>query len=210
MRFLPTTLPGVLRIEADPQRDARGAFARLYCPAAFADAGIADFQTWQTSLSRNPTCHTLRGMHFQAPPHHETKLVRAVRGRAYDVVIDLRRDSPRCGSWVAVELDAEAMNAVFVPAGCAHGFLTMQPDTDLLYQISPLHVPGRAQGVRWNDPAFAVHWPAEPALMSAPDAGWPVWSAQQAVSLMRAQDSGGTEPHPTCDIGELSSATAPG
>jgi dTDP-4-dehydrorhamnose 3,5-epimerase len=173
MRFALTGLPGVLRIDAEPTCDARGLFARLYCPEEFAAAGIVDCASWQTSLSRNPTCHTLRGMHFQAAPHGEAKLVRAVRGRAYDVVIDLRRDSPRCGGWIAVELDAMAMNAVFIPAGCAHGFLTMQPDTDVLYQISPPHVPGKALGVRWNDAAFAVHWPVEPVLMDTRDACWP-------------------------------------
>jgi dTDP-4-dehydrorhamnose 3,5-epimerase len=175
MRFLLTRLPGVLRIEAEPHCDARGAIARLFCPREFAAAGIPDCPVWQASLSRNPTCHTLRGMHFQAGPHAEAKLVRAVRGRAYDVVIDLRQDSPRYAEWIAVHLDAEAMNAVFVPEGCAHGFMTMQPDTDVMYQISPLHVPDKARGVRWNDPAFAVDWPAEPALMDARDACWPDW-----------------------------------
>jgi dTDP-4-dehydrorhamnose 3,5-epimerase len=184
MRFLLTKLPGVLRIEAEPNRDARGAFARLFCPREFAAAGITGFPARQASLSRNPTCHTLRGMHFQAPPHDEAKLVRAVRGRAYDAVIDLRSGSPGYGAWIAVELDAEAMNAVFVPDGCAHGFLTMQPDTDVLYQISPLHVPGQARGVRWNDLAFAVDWPAEPVLMDARDPCWPDWVAPQSASSL--------------------------
>jgi dTDP-4-dehydrorhamnose 3,5-epimerase len=175
MRFRSTELPGVLLIEAEPHCDARGQFARLYCPEQFAAAGIADCSAWQISLSRNPICHTLRGMHFQATPRDEAKLVRAVRGRAYDVVIDLRRDSPGYRMWIAVELDAVAMNAVFVPVGCAHGFLTLQPDTDVLYQISPMHVPGWARGVRWNDPAFALRWPAEPVLLDTLDAGWPDW-----------------------------------
>lgn len=176
MRFLPTALPGVLRIEAEPHHDPRGLFARLYCPEEFAAAGIVQVGAWQVSLSRNPDCHTLRGMHFQAPPHDEAKLVRAVTGCAYDVVIDLRRDSPQYLRWIAVELDAEAMNAVFVPQGCAHGFLTLRPDTDVLYQISPLHVPGKGCGVRWNDPAFAVHWPVEPAVVGERDATWPDWT----------------------------------
>jgi len=171
----------VLRVEAAPQRDDRGAFARLYCPDELAAAGIADFAPWQISLSRNPLRHTLRGLHFQAA-HDEAKLVRAVRGRAYDVVIDLRCDSPTYRAWIGVELDADAMNAVFVPPGCAHGFLTLLADTDVLYQISPLHVAGQALGVRWNDPAFAVRWPAEPVLMHPRDADWPDWSdAERAV-----------------------------
>jgi dTDP-4-dehydrorhamnose 3,5-epimerase len=182
MRFLLTTLPGVLRIDAEPQRDSRGLFARFYCPRECAAAGIPDLSAWQISLSRNPTCHTLRGMHFQAAPHDEAKLVRAVRGRAYDVVIDLRPDSPRYAEWIAVELDALTMNAVFIPEGCAHGFLTLQADTDILYQISPLHVPGKARGVRWNDSAFAVHWPADPVLMDPRDACWPDWIPPQRAA----------------------------
>ena len=167
MRFLLTKLPGVLRIDAEPHGDARGLFTRLYCPEEMAGAGIAGFETWQISLSRNPTRHTMRG-------------------RVYEVVIDLRRDSPRCGEWIAMELDAGAMNAVFVPEGCAHGYLTLQPDTDVMYQISPLHVPGKARGVRWNDPAFAVRWPAEPVLMDARDACWPDWIAPRTAAWLTA------------------------
>jgi dTDP-4-dehydrorhamnose 3,5-epimerase len=186
MRFLLTKLPGVLRIDAEPHGDARGLFTRLYCPEEMAGAGIAGFETWQISLSRNPTRHTMRGMHFQAAPYEEAKLVRVMRGRVYEVVIDLRRDSPRCGEWIAMELDAGALNAVFVPEGCAHGYLTLQPDTDVMYQISPLHVPGKARGVRWNDPAFAVRWPAEPVLMDARDACWPDWIAPRTAAWLTA------------------------
>jgi dTDP-4-dehydrorhamnose 3,5-epimerase len=175
MRFRLTTLPGVLQVEPDPQHDARGLFARLYCPDDFHAAGVAESGRWQVSLSRNPGRHTLRGLHYQAPPHAEAKLVRAVRGRAWDVVLDLRADSPHYLDWIALELDAEAMNAVFVPPGCAHGFLTLQPDTDILYQISPPYEAGHGRGARWNDPAFAIPWPAEPALMDPRDACWPDW-----------------------------------
>lgn len=179
MRVVPTALPGVFQIAAEPHADARGAFARLYCPRDFAASGIETPGPWQVSLSRNPRCHTLRGMHVQSAPPGEWKLVRAVRGRAYDVVIDLRPDSPRRGAWIATELDAEAMNAVFVPPGCAHGFMTLRPDTDILYQISPLHAGIETDGVRWDDPAFAIAWPAPPALMAPRDAAWPDWPGPQ-------------------------------
>ena len=176
MRFLPTSLPGVFHIQPLPFRDERGLFSRLYCPDECAAAGIELPHPFQISLSRNPTLHTLRGMHFQAAPYEEAKLVRAVRGSAYDVVIDLRPNSSHYLAWIAIELDADAMNAVFIPPGCAHGFLTLQADTDVLYQISPPYVPGHSLGVRWNDPAIAIRWPAEPALVGARDAGWPDWT----------------------------------
>ena len=176
MRFLPTPIPGLLHIEPTPHSDARGLFSRLFCPREFAAVGIGDFAAWQISLSRNPVRHTLRGMHISAAPAGETKLVRAVQGRAYDVAIDLRPDSPTRGRWHAIELDAAAMNAVLVPAGLAHGFLTLQPDTDILYQISPLHAGDETLGVRWDDRALGVDWPARPVLMSDRDAVWPDWT----------------------------------
>lgn len=181
MRFRATALPGVWHIEAEPHADARGLFSRLYCPNEFAEAGLGDFHPTQVNLSRNPTCHTLRGLHFQPSPHSEAKLVRAVRGRAYDVVLDLRTESPQCGRWVVVQLDAIGMNAVFIPEGCAHGFLTLQPDTDILYQMSRCHVPDQARGVRWDDPAIGIAWPARPMLIDDRDAHWPDWPHPRAA-----------------------------
>jgi dTDP-4-dehydrorhamnose 3,5-epimerase len=175
MRFVPTEVAGVLRVEAEPHLDDRGGFARLHCPEAFAAAG-APFEPAQTSLSRNPHVGTLRGLHHQAAPHAETKLVRVARGRVFDVAVDLRRDSPTFRRWTGAELSADNLLGLFIPAGVAHGFLTLEPDSDVLYQISPAYRPGHAAGVRWNDPAFGVAWPAEPRLMSAADAGWPDFS----------------------------------
>lgn len=172
MRFVATEIPGVTVIEAETNGDARGSFARLYCPNAFAAAGI-DFAPRQVSLSRNPAQGTLRGLHFQDPPHAEYKLVRVTRGRIFDVAVDLRPESPAFRRWVAVELDAGSLRALFVPAGCAHGFLTLEPDSDVLYQIDRDYVPGVGRGVRWNDPAFAIRWPGEPAILSERDAAWP-------------------------------------
>ncbi|WP_296599112.1 dTDP-4-dehydrorhamnose 3,5-epimerase family protein [Phenylobacterium sp.] len=172
MRFIPTQIAGVVRVDADPRSDERGLFARLHCPEEFAAAGIP-FEPAQTSVSRNPRPHTLRGMHYQPAPHGETKLVRVTRGRIFDVAIDLRPASPTFRRWTAAELSAENLAALFIPEGIAHGFLTLEPDTDVVYQIAPAYRPGHEAGVRWDDPAFAIAWPAAPALISDRDAAYP-------------------------------------
>jgi len=177
MRFRMTPIAGVVEIFAEPHADARGLFARLFCPEEFATAELSGFQPVQMNLSRNPRRHTLRGMHYQPPPYAEAKLVRAVRGKAQDVVIDLRPDSPSHGRWTSVTLDADAMNALYVPQGCAHGFLTLWANTDILYVMGCAHIPGHASGVRWDDPAFRITWAAEPALMDHRDTTWPDWSS---------------------------------
>jgi dTDP-4-dehydrorhamnose 3,5-epimerase len=168
VNFIETEIPGVMVVEAAPRRDARGAFARIYCPEEFAAAGIA-FTSTQINLSTNPARHTLRGMHFQRAPAAEAKLVRVVRGAAYDVALDLRPGSPTRLKWIAAELSADNLRALFLPEGIAHGFLTLEPDTDVLYQMGQPYQPGFEEGVRWNDPAFAIAWPHEPAVMSARD-----------------------------------------
>lgn len=172
MRFEATDIAGVVVVDIDPASDERGLFARLHCPDEFAAAGHP-FEPAQTSLSRNAAAFTLRGMHYQAAPHGEVKLVRVTRGRAFDVALDLRPGSPTHGRWISVELSADNARAVLIPEGVAHGFLTLEPETDVVYQIAPRHVPGHGQGVRWNDPAFAIAWPAEPKVISPRDAAYP-------------------------------------
>ncbi len=172
MRFAPTELAGVVRVEADPHADARGLFARLHCPDEFSAAGLA-FAPAQTSVSRNPSIHTLRGLHYQPAPHGETKLVRVTRGRIFDVAVDLRPASPTYRRWTAAELSADNLAALFIPEGVAHGFLTLESDTDVLYQIAPKFSPGHEAGVRWDDPAFGIEWPAPPAMISDRDATYP-------------------------------------
>lgn len=162
----------MFRVAAEPHRDARGAFARLHCPDEFAAAGVA-FEPAQTSLSCNPHALTLRGMHYQAPPYAETKLVRVTRGRAFDVAVDLRPGSPTHRQWIAEELSADNLMALFIPEGVAHGFLTLEADTDVLYQIAPTYSAGHDAGVRWDDPAFAIAWPHTPQLISERDARYP-------------------------------------
>lgn len=172
MRFTETEIPGVVLVDVEPRTDDRGAFARLHCPDEFGAAGHP-FEPAQTSLSRNPTAGTLRGMHYQPAPHGETKLVRCVRGRIFDVAVDLRRDSPTFRRWTAAELSADNARALLIPEGVAHGFLTLEPDTDVLYQISPRFAPGHEAGVRWDDPAFGIRWPARPELIADRDATYP-------------------------------------
>ncbi|WP_297693007.1 dTDP-4-dehydrorhamnose 3,5-epimerase family protein [Phenylobacterium sp.] len=172
MRFAEAEIEGVVVIEIEPRFDARGAFERLHCPDEFAAAGCP-FEPVQTSLSRNPRALTLRGMHYQERPHGETKLVRCVRGRIFDVALDLRPESPTYRLWSAAELSASNARALLIPEGVAHGFLTLEPDSDVLYQIAPRFEPGHEAGVRWDDPAFAIGWPTEPEVISERDAGYP-------------------------------------
>ncbi len=172
MRFTPTEIAGVVEVAAEPRADPRGFFARVYCPEEFAAAGIS-FTSTQINLSRNDRMHTLRGMHWQDPPYAEAKLVRVTRGAIHDVVIDLRRESPTFRRWIARRLDANRADALFIPEGCAHGFLTLEPDTDVLYQMSRAFVGGQARGLRYDDPGFAVEWPAVPAVIGEADLAWP-------------------------------------
>lgn len=176
MRFSETAIEGVVLVDIAPREDERGGFARLQCPEEFAAAGHP-FAPAQTSLSRNPRAGTLRGMHHQPAPYAETKLVRVVRGRIFDVALDLRRSSPTYRRWISAELSADNARALLVPEGVAHGFLTLEPDTDVLYQIGPAFQPGHEAGVRWDDPAFAIAWPAAPALISPRDATYPDFQA---------------------------------
>ena len=172
MRFQATGLAGVVVVDVEPHADERGSFARLHCPDEFAAAGHP-FEPAQTSLSRNPHRATLRGMHHQPAPHGEVKLVRCVRGRIFDVAVDLRPQSPTHRRWTAAELSAENGRALLIPEGVAHGFLTLEPDSDVLYQIAPKYAPGREAGVRWDDPAFGIEWPEAPEVISPRDASWP-------------------------------------
>ncbi|SOH95589.1 dTDP-4-dehydrorhamnose 3,5-epimerase [Monaibacterium marinum] len=173
MQLRGTPLAGLYEIDATPQSDARGSFARLHCPDAFAEAGIAGFDPLQTSLSRNVRAGTLRGLHWQNPPYAESKLVRCVRGAIWDVAVDLRHGSPTYLHWHGVVLDATALNAFFVPEGFAHGFITLTDDADVMYQIGRMFTPGKGQGARWNDPAFGIKWPITPKVLSERDATYP-------------------------------------
>lgn len=179
MKFTETPLPGVFEITVQPHRDNRGSFARIFCRNSFAAEGI-DFFPEQTSLSVNKAAHTLRGLHFQTAPHAEEKLVRCIRGRVWDVVADLR-PGPTYGHWHAVELRADRMNALFIPKGLAHGFLTLTKGAVVHYQMSPSYVPGFAKGLRWDDPTLAINWPAAPQVLSPADKALPALSELAAL-----------------------------
>jgi dTDP-4-dehydrorhamnose 3,5-epimerase len=170
MRFVATALPGVTLIEPETIGDDRGHFARLYCPDEFARAGIK-FVPTQTSLSFNRALHTLRGVHYCLEP--EAKLVRCTRGRIFDVALDIRRDSPTFRRWFGVELDPAHAQGLYIPSGVAHGFLTLEPDSDVLYQIDRRYRPGFDAGVRWNDPQFAIEWPAAAVVIDPRDRDFP-------------------------------------
>lgn len=172
MRFTLTRIGGVVIVDWEAAADERGAFARLHCPQEFAAAGHP-FEPAQTSLSRNDRAGTLRGMHYQAAPRQEAKLVRVTRGRIFDVAIDLRPGSPTFRQWTGTELSAENGRALLIGEGMAHGFVTLEDDSDVLYQISRAFEPGYGLGVRWDDPAFAVEWPLRPRVISERDASYP-------------------------------------
>lgn len=171
LSFSGTDIEGVFVVDTGEIPDERGAFSRLYCPKAFADAGIP-FTSQQINLSSNKRRHTLRGMHFQRPPYAEAKLVRVLSGAIYDVVADIRPHSSTYRQWQAFELSRENRKALVIPTGCAHGFLTLADDCDVLYQMDRIHEPGHAAGFRFDDPAFAINWPAQPAVLSQADLDW--------------------------------------
>lgn len=168
----PTELAGVAVIELEPVRDERGSFARTFDAELFA-AHDLDASVVQCNTSFNHRAGTLRGLHYQAAPHGEGKLVRCTRGRVFDVAVDLRPDSPTHRRWLGVELDAAGGRSLFVPAGCAHGFQTLQDGSEVHYQMTRAYVPEAARGVRWDDPAFAIEWPDPPGgaerILSAHD-----------------------------------------
>jgi dTDP-4-dehydrorhamnose 3,5-epimerase len=172
MLFESTLLGGCWIIGIEPHHDERGFFARAFCEREFGERGLCTRYP-QSNLSLNTRAHTLRGMHYQAAPHREAKVVRCVSGAIHDVVVDLREGSPTRFRSVAVHLSADNRRALYVPPGCAHGFLTLEDETEVLYQMGEFHVPEAARGFRWDDPRFGIEWPAPPAVISERDRGYP-------------------------------------
>jgi len=172
MIFTPTELPGVVVVDIERRTDDRGFFARAWCQDEFAAAGVP-LQPVQSSISWNEHRHTLRGMHWQAEPHGETKLVRCTAGAVLDVAVDVRPDSPTYLQHVAVELSAENRRALLIPPCVAHGFLTLTGGAEIHYQMDAPHSPDAARGARYDDPAFAIDWPAAPAVISDRDRHYP-------------------------------------
>jgi dTDP-4-dehydrorhamnose 3,5-epimerase len=172
MIFKKTKLSGVLEIGLERKIDERGFFARTWCQKEFAACGL-NSKLVQCSISYNTSKATLRGLHYQAAPFSESKLVRCTSGAIFDVVVDLRPQSATFKNWISLILTAENRHMVYIPEGCAHGFLTLEDDTEIFYQMSEFYNAESALGVRWDDPAFGITWPEKVAVISARDQNYP-------------------------------------
>ena len=172
MIFTATPLPGAFVVDLEPRTDARGFFARTFCRAEFQRHGLEP-DIVQCSVSHNRHRGTLRGLHYQAAPHEEAKLVSCIRGAIHDVIVDLRPTSPAFRRPFALVLRADEHRALYIPKGLAHGFLTLEDDAEVFYQMSVPYAPACARGVRWNDPAFGIAWPEPPQHLSERDRTYP-------------------------------------
>jgi dTDP-4-dehydrorhamnose 3,5-epimerase len=176
MIFAATGIAEAKIIDIEELRDERGFFARTWCQRELAAQGLVT-DIAQESLSFNRAKGTMRGLHYQRPPHGEVKIVRCIRGAIYDVIVDVRPESPSYLRWEGFELTAANRRALYVPKGCLHGFLTLADDTEVAYLISAFHVPEAAGGYRHDDPAFGIVWPAPVKVISERDAHWPDFEA---------------------------------
>ena len=172
MKFQETRLHGVFEIHLEPILDERGFFARSWCQKEFEAHGLIS-RVSQCNVSFNVRRGTLRGIHYQAEPCSETKLIRCTRGAICDVVVDLRPESPTFRQWTALVLTSVNRHMMYVPEGCGHGFITMEDETEVFYQMSEFYNPQAARGVRWNDPAFEIDWPGEVNVISERDRTYP-------------------------------------
>lgn len=180
MRFIALPIPGAFSIELEKKEDERGFFARTFCANEFRAYGLAtDFV--QHSISFNRHRGTLRGLHYQSGPYGETKLVRCTAGVAFDVLVDIRRNSRTFGLWHGVTISAENHLAVYIPEGCAHGFQTLVDATELAYEITPAYVPLASRGIAFDDPGIGISWPIENPILSAADRAWPRLDDQESA-----------------------------
>jgi len=176
MLFHPTTLPGVFRIELEPREDERGFLARTFCEREFQEKGLNT--KWpQCNLTLTRKRGMIRGMHFQADPRPEIKLIRCAAGAIYDVLVDVRPSSPTYGKWEGFELTGENHRTLYVPAGIAHGFQCLRENSEVFYQMSEFYVPELARGLRWNDPSVGISWPLPEPLLSERDRNLPLLSS---------------------------------
>jgi dTDP-4-dehydrorhamnose 3,5-epimerase len=172
MTFTELPIAGAYHVEVEPFQDDRGLFARAWCQDEFAEHGLtAPFV--QANIAQSHAAGTLRGIHYQDAPYEEGKCVRCLRGAVYDVVVDLRPDSPTYLQWHAETLTAERRNALYVPEGCGHGYQTLEDDTELFYQVTAPYAPGAEQGIRFDDPALNIEWPEAVTVLSDKDRAWP-------------------------------------
>jgi dTDP-4-dehydrorhamnose 3,5-epimerase len=170
--FQPTAIPGAFTLELDRKEDERGYFARTWCKREFEEMGL-NTALAQCNVSYSPRRGTLRGMHWQVAPYGEAKLVRCARGVIWDVIIDLRPESPTYAMHIGVELTADSGRALYIPEGLAHGFVTLTDDCEVFYQMSAYYEPAAARGVRWDDPAFDIDWPITDPILHPRDASYP-------------------------------------
>ncbi len=172
MKFAKTSIPGIFIVSLELLEDDRGFFARSFCRKEFSEHGLNP-DVAQCSVSFNRTRGTLRGMHFQKAPHEESKLIRCTMGSIYDVLVDVRPTSSTFKQWIAMELSGANRTMLFVPPGVAHGFLTLEDNSEVFYQMSEFYVPEASGGFRWNDPAFGIRWPEPPRVVSPRDQQYP-------------------------------------
>jgi dTDP-4-dehydrorhamnose 3,5-epimerase len=185
MKFHDTPLHGARLIELEKRGDDRGFFARFFCEKEFGAAGL-ETRFVQINNSLSTIKGTLRGVHYQLPPSAEVKVVRAVKGALWDVIVDLRAGSPTYGRWFGAELNEDNRLMMYVPRGFGHGFVTLTPNVEAFYLDSAFYAPGAERGLRWNDPAIAIEWPVAPTEMSDKDRNWPDLDAKfHGVELMR-------------------------
>lgn len=168
MKFNCTEIGGVYLIEPSINQDNRGFFSRFFCQIEFNKLGLETVYV-QANSSYSALSGTLRGMHYQNKPHEETKLIRCVKGSIFDVVVDIRKHSPTFGKYAAFELSDKNRSMVYVPKGCAHGFLTLEDNTEMMYLVSSFYSPKNENGFKFNDPAFNINWPSEPKVISERD-----------------------------------------
>ncbi len=178
MIFKQTHVEDVFVVGLEKRSDERGFFARSFCAREFEAHGLNP-NVVQSNVSLSREVGTLRGMHYQIAPHRETKLVRCTRGAIFDVALDLRPDSPSFRSWVGLELTPDRDEMLYIPQGCAHGFLTLVPDSEVSYHVSGFYAPECERGVRFDDPAFGIDWPGEIRVLSQKDVSWPLWEVDR-------------------------------
>lgn len=175
MKFNNTGIDELYTVDINRLEDERGFFGRVFCSQEFDEMNL-ESSVCQANISYNKVAGTLRGMHYQKSPFQETKFIRCISGSIYDVVIDLRKDSPTYCQSFGVELNDKNRTALFVPKDFAHGFVTLQDDTEVIYMVSQSYVPNAEEGIRWNDPLFSLDWPIEPIVVSSKDNSWPDFS----------------------------------